>query len=111
MKQFLIKKIITKQIIPKQKLIKKSGITYLALSILFLVQVNAEDGKNKMSEPADSVALTTSFIQGNKELPQVLYIVPWQEVKKITRKPENMVLHSLYGDIFQPITTAELTSK
>lgn len=54
-------------------------------------------------EPADRVELTTSVIKGNKELPQILYIVPWQEVKKVTKKPKDMVLHSLYGDIFQPI--------
>lgn len=56
-------------------------------------------------EPADRVELTTSVIKGNKELPQILYIVPWQEVKKVTKKPKDMVLHSLYGDIFQPITS------
>ena len=58
-------------------------------------------------EPADRVELTTSVIKGNKELPQILYIVPWQEVKKVTKKPKDMVLHSLYGDIFQPITSKE----
>ena len=61
-----------------------------------------------MAEPVDRVELRTSFIKGNKELPQVLYIVPWQEIKKVVLKPENMVLHSLYGDIFQPITPADL---
>lgn len=60
------------------------------------------------AEPVDRVELKTSFIKGNKELPQVLYIVPWQEIKKATLKPENMVLHSLYGDIFQPVTTKTL---
>jgi hypothetical protein len=60
------------------------------------------------AEPVDRVELKTSFIKGNKELPQVLYIVPWQEIKKATLKPENMVLHSLYGDIFQPVTTKSL---
>ena len=58
-------------------------------------------------EPADRVELSTSVIKGNKELPQILYIVPWQEVKKVTKKPKDMVLHSLYGDIFHPVTSKE----
>jgi len=108
MKQLIIKKLLT-----KQRFIKKSGFIYLTIAVLFFVQLNvkAEESESSPSEPADRVELTTSFIKGNKELPQVLYIVPWQEVKKITKKPENMVLHSLYGDIFQPVTSEQLTIK
>jgi len=93
--------------------INKTAIISLALSISFFVGVNAnaDQEDDDMPEPIDRVELTTSFIKGNKELPQVLYIVPWQEVKKTTKKPKDMVLHSLYGDIFQPITAAELTGK
>lgn len=83
----------------------------LVLLLLIFVDVKAmanESSDNNTAESADRVELKTSFIKGNKELPQVLYIVPWQEIKKTTKKPENMVLHSLYGDIFQPIMPAEL---
>ncbi len=83
----------------------------LALFTLIIVETkplaNESDGQ-PMAQPVDRVELKTSFIKGNKELPQVLYIVPWQEIKKTTKKPENMVLHSLYGDIFQPITSTDL---
>jgi len=93
--------------------INKTATISLALSSFFIFSLNAkaEEEESDMPAPIDRVELTTSFIKGNKELPQVLYIVPWQEVKKITQKPENMVLHSLYGDIFQPITVTELTGK
>lgn len=84
------------------------GMISLTLSVLSLSSAKADE--NDMAEPVDRVELTTSFIKGNKELPQVLYIVPWQEVKKTTKKPENMVLHSLYGDIFQPVTSDKLTN-
>jgi len=108
-----MKKPYVKQPFTKQRLIKKSGFIYLTIAVLFFAQLNvkAEENESSLSEPADRVELTTSFIKGNKELPQVLYIVPWQEVKKITKKPENMVLHSLYGDIFQPVTSEQLTIK
>jgi len=59
----------------------------------------------------DRVELKTSFIKGNKELPQVLYqvlyIVPWQTIKQVKKKASNMELHSLYGNIFQPVTEKE----
>ncbi|MBL1276966.1 MAG: hypothetical protein COB30_012850 [Ectothiorhodospiraceae bacterium] len=52
----------------------------------------------------DEVKLETTFIKGNKELPQVLYIVPWKELKNEKRKQETLVLHSLFGQIFSPVT-------
>ena len=51
----------------------------------------------------DRIELETTTIKGNKELPRVLYIVPWQDVTP-TRKPEQeLVLHSLFGDLFDPV--------
>jgi len=52
----------------------------------------------------DAVELKTTFIQGNKELPQIIYIVPWKSIEKINTKQEKLVLHSLFGDIFDPVT-------
>ncbi len=56
----------------------------------------------------DEVELETTFIKGNKELPQVLYIVPWKEVKKEKGKKKVLVLHSLFGDAFDPVTPKNL---
>ncbi len=56
----------------------------------------------------DEVELETTFIKGNKELPQVLYIVPWKEVKKEKGKKKILVLHSLFGDAFDPVTPKNL---
>jgi hypothetical protein len=98
----------------KKTFIKNAAIISVALSAFYLNNTKAgenQDDKKTIADVLDRVELTTSFIKGNKELPQVLYIVPWQEVKKVTKKPENMVLHSLYGNIFQPITSADLTDK
>ncbi len=85
--------------------------TSIVFGLCFSIALKAEEqAKNEqnVTKPVDRVELKTSFIKGNKELPQVLYIVPWQEIKKVTLKPENMVLHSLYSDIFQPVTTKSL---
>jgi len=56
----------------------------------------------------DEVELETTFIKGNKELPQVLYIVPWKDVKKEKGKKKILVLHSLFGDAFDPVTPKNL---
>ncbi len=56
----------------------------------------------------DAVELEITFIQGNKELPQIIYIVPWQSIEKINTKQEKLVLHSLFGDIFDPVTSQAL---
>ncbi|MCF6325000.1 MAG: hypothetical protein L3J89_11885 [Gammaproteobacteria bacterium] len=56
----------------------------------------------------DAVELETTFIKGNKELPQIIYIVPWQSIEKINTRQEKLVLHSLFGDIFDPVTSKAL---
>lgn len=78
----------------------------LVLSLLILISINLNANQKDNSE--DSVELSTTFIKGNKELPQTLYIVPWKTIEKTTTLSENMVLHSLYGDIFQPVTEKDL---
>ena len=79
--------------------------------VVFLIFLSSGLALSANSKDAteDKVELTTTFIKGNRELPQTLYIVPWQTIKKTSTTPENMVLHSLYGDIFQPITDKELS--
>ena len=53
----------------------------------------------------DELELDTTFIKGNKELPQMMYIVPWQDMKtkEGQKAAQNLTLHSLFGDIFDPI--------
>lgn len=74
----------------------------MRLLALFLLVISINLYANTDNKNEDKLELTTTFIKGNKELPQVLYIVPWKNIKKTKRTPENLVLHSLYGDIFQP---------
>jgi hypothetical protein len=52
---------------------------------------------------ANKIELDTTVIKGNKELPQILYVVPWKEMKPDTNKEQTLVLHSLFGDLFDPV--------
>lgn len=55
------------------------------------------------------IELESTVIHGNKEQPQILYIVPWKEhndrQKNIDQK---LVLHSLFGYIFEPVTPTKI---
>jgi len=77
-----------------------SLITFFSISMTGYLIAN--------DETEDEVELETTFIKGNKELPQVLYIVPWKEVKKEKGKRKTLVLHSLFGDAFDPVIPKNL---
>lgn len=50
----------------------------------------------------DKLELETITIKGNRELPKVLYIVPWKRMKN-DNFDQKLVLHSLFKDAFDPI--------
>jgi hypothetical protein len=55
------------------------------------------------AQAADRLELETTFIKGNTEMPQIIYIVPWQDMKQEKNKEQTLVLHSLFGDLFEPV--------
>ena len=55
----------------------------------------------------ERLELDSIYVKGSKEFPQALYVVPWKDVKGRERKDQALVLHSLYGDLFDPIYTPD----
>ena len=51
----------------------------------------------------DTIELETTIIKGNKELPKILYIVPWKDMKTSKKAARKLELHSLFGDLFDPV--------
>jgi len=51
----------------------------------------------------DTIELETTFIKGNKELPKILYVVPWKDIKTSKKAERKLELHSLFGDLFDPV--------
>jgi len=49
-----------------------------------------------------NLELEVVTIQGNRELPKVLYIVPWKRLKNDSQT-QKLVLHSLFEDAFDPL--------
>ena len=54
----------------------------------------------------DKIELKTTIIKANTELPKILYVVPWQDTKEKKASEQKLVLHSLFGDLFDPVRPA-----
>jgi len=61
----------------------------------------APAARSKSGKASDRIELDTTSITGNRELPKVLYIVPWKrsDLGDLTGKPVN----SLLDDVLQPV--------
>ena len=55
----------------------------------------------------DEIELRTTTIKGNKELPKILYVVPWKDIKRSKKAERKLVLHSLFGDLFDPVLPSQ----
>ena len=55
----------------------------------------------------DRIELEVTTIKGNKELPKILYVVPWKDMEKTRQSEQKLVLHSLFGDLFEPVIPAQ----
>ena len=63
------------------------------------------------AQQGDQIELEITTIKGNKELPKILYLVPWKDIKQAKKAEQKLVLHSLFGDLFDPVLpTEELVS-
>lgn len=54
----------------------------------------------------DKIELETTTIKGNAELPKILYVVPWKDETNTSNAEQRLVLHSLFGDLFEPVSPA-----
>lgn len=61
-------------------------------------------------EQVAKVEIDVTTIRTTKELPGLLYIVPWQEAEiAANTEQRKIVIHDLFGDFFQPVVPAALT--
>ena len=76
-------------------------VLFMSIAFLSTFNVTAED----------RLELETTFIKGNKELPQILYVVPWKDVKSKQKKEQQIILFSMFGDLFDPVNPDGLNHK
>lgn len=90
----------------------KSTSYILALGILLSANVFSEEPEQTnptetetkvvTTRVTDKVEMETTTIKGNTELPKILYLVPWKSVDANQKAQHQLILHSLYGDVFTP---------
>ncbi len=78
-------------------------------SLIFIIGLFAITASSIYAE--DRLELETTYIKGNKELPQIIYIVPWKDIKSSRKKSQQIVLYSLFGDLFEPVNPDDLSQK
>lgn len=71
--------------------------------IIFTLIVAGMLSSPLVAQENDEIELRITTIQGNKELPKILYIVPWKDVENAPKPQRQLVLHSLFGDLFEPV--------
>jgi len=57
----------------------------------------------------DKIEMKMTRIQGNKELPKLLYVVPWKDIKHNKHDERKLQLHSLFGDLFDPVLPSQVS--
>ncbi|WP_096086434.1 hypothetical protein [Agaribacterium haliotis] len=75
----------------------------LCLAAAFIVCFSAS------AQAKDRLELKTIKIKGNKELPKIMYLVPWQEEQpELDNKEQKLRLHYVFDRVYQPLTQADL---
>lgn len=68
---------------------------YLVALMLFLPAfVHADE---------DEIRMETTRIKANRELPQILYMVPWKDFEAPEGKTQTLKLHDFFGELYDPI--------
>ena len=75
-------------------------VKWLSICLLLLL---AQNGVAQ-----DEIELKITTIKGNKELPKILYLVPWKDIKRNKKAERKLVLHSLFGDLFDPVLPSKV---
>lgn len=58
--------------------------------------------------PRIQIQMDQTTIRANKELPQLLYIVPWKDIDlSDSTQQRKVIIHNLFGEFYQPIMPGE----
>lgn len=76
-------------------------LKFCLFSCLFSHAAFADDNKD----------VDTTYIRASKELPKVLYVVPWKDLEARKDTEEKLVLHDFFGDLYEPVLPSEFTGK
>ncbi|HWV16197.1 MAG TPA: hypothetical protein VN030_12270 [Cellvibrio sp.] len=55
----------------------------------------------------NNIEVDTTRIKANKELPKVLYVVPWKEMENSKNNDQKLVLNDFFGDLYDPVLPSD----
>jgi len=92
---------------------------YLRSIALMALTASSAAAQGQSGEPTQrqqetriEVEMDTARIQSVKELPMLLYIVPWKDTELSTSQQQRrIVIHDLFGDFFDPVMPQSATQK
>lgn len=76
----------------------------ISLSVTLL----ASAWSNSALGQEDKIKLDTTRIKANKELPQILYIVPWKDFEVKKEDEHKLKLHDFFGELYQPVLPSQI---
>lgn len=78
---------------------------------IFLVAVTALLPAHYAIAAKDKIELETTRIKANRELPQILYVVPWKDMETSEETDQKLVLHDFFGDLYEPVLPSDAQQK
>ncbi len=51
----------------------------------------------------ENVEVDATRIKANKDLPKVLYVVPWKDMESNKNTEQKLILHDFFGDLYDPV--------
>lgn len=57
----------------------------------------------------ENVEVDATRIKANKDLPKVLYVVPWKDMESNKNTDQKLVLHDFFGDLYDPVLASRTT--
>jgi hypothetical protein len=82
--------------------VRVNNLKYSSITAVLLTMVLTTMVLTTTAHSEEQIEMELTVVKGNKELPKVLYIVPWKRLADGNIK-QKLVLHSLFEDAFDPI--------
>ncbi len=57
----------------------------------------------------ESVEVDATRIKANKDLPKVLYVVPWKDMESNKNADQKIVLNDFFGDLYEPVLVSNIS--
>jgi hypothetical protein len=78
----------------------------LILWSLLFISVGALSKEEPIAKE-EGVEVDATRIKANKDLPKVLYVVPWKDMESNKNTDQKIVLNDFFGDLYDPVLVSK----